>query len=587
MSVFEQISKDLIEAIKAPKQSGTSPYDTTAEVTRIEGSTAWVHIPGGVDETPVKMSINAKPGDHVRVRVAGGQAWLTGNDTAPPTDDKKAEAAQKTADDILLKVNAIKTSKIIAALIETEAINADWITAGSLSADRISGGTLKLGGESDVNGILQLYNDSDVLVGQWDNTGFYIGDGFKVSTAGYVEITNGSIVLGNLDNRWISMARTGIWSYTAVEGDPAHPYWHGKIMLGNDGFWDVWDNRYHVMYGGSIYPPNNIVMSSGKTVDGVDVSELPCHISTSGSADLNNYRTEGTYFFSSGVTLSNTPNGAVNGWLQVLPTNGGACRQIWHRLGSNGGTIPTYTDMYVRTYSGSAWLDWVRIVTDAYLSAIPINLELRSTYDTANPATSASYVPRVKFQDKNGVELAHVGGWVAANATKWGLQLEGERIVSGTAKRNTLYLGVDDSGDATVDISGTGAAAAWRTAIGVNNSVVAHTQSNNLSLATGTDAVPSGVNSGVLSAGTYLLIAGCAFSSNSTGQRAVYFTTNSSGGGAIQQGRIALPANAASRYQVSLLVNVSSNTTYYLGVWQNSGSTLTVSAGFMNVIKLH
>lgn len=76
---------------------GTEPYDTTAEVVRVEGSTAWVHIPGGVDETPVQMTVNAEPGDIVQVRVGGGQAWIVGNASAPPTDDKTANAAKQTA----------------------------------------------------------------------------------------------------------------------------------------------------------------------------------------------------------------------------------------------------------------------------------------------------------------------------------------------------------------------------------------------------------------------------------------------------------------------------------------------------------
>ncbi len=95
----QKIIKDFVEAMNQSKK-GTSPYDTTATVVRVEGSTAWVHIPGGVDETPVAMSINAKPGDTVRVRVAGGQAWTVGNDSAPPTDDTAATLAQIKADEV-------------------------------------------------------------------------------------------------------------------------------------------------------------------------------------------------------------------------------------------------------------------------------------------------------------------------------------------------------------------------------------------------------------------------------------------------------------------------------------------------------
>ena len=80
---------------------GTEPYDTPAEVVRIEGNTAWVHIPGGVDETPVQLTVNAEEGDIVQVRVGGGSAWITGNATAPPTDDKVAVAAQATAEEAL------------------------------------------------------------------------------------------------------------------------------------------------------------------------------------------------------------------------------------------------------------------------------------------------------------------------------------------------------------------------------------------------------------------------------------------------------------------------------------------------------
>lgn len=93
---MKQIQHDLIEAMNAASPK-TSPYDTEAEVVRVEGGTAWVHIPGGVDETPVAMTINASAGDTVRVRVGNGTAWLVGNDTAPPTDDHTAIIASRQA----------------------------------------------------------------------------------------------------------------------------------------------------------------------------------------------------------------------------------------------------------------------------------------------------------------------------------------------------------------------------------------------------------------------------------------------------------------------------------------------------------
>ena len=87
----------IAKAMKDASKAKTSAYDTTAVVKRIEGNTAWVHIPGGVDETPVRMTINAKVGDSVQVRVSDGSAWLAGNASAPPTDDTTAFTAVNMA----------------------------------------------------------------------------------------------------------------------------------------------------------------------------------------------------------------------------------------------------------------------------------------------------------------------------------------------------------------------------------------------------------------------------------------------------------------------------------------------------------
>lgn len=100
-SSINRIKKNIIEAMQSANNQGTSAYDSVAEVRRVEGDTAWVHIAGGVDETPVKLTIAAKAGDIVQVRVGGGRAWITGNASAPPTDDHMANTANtiaKTAD---------------------------------------------------------------------------------------------------------------------------------------------------------------------------------------------------------------------------------------------------------------------------------------------------------------------------------------------------------------------------------------------------------------------------------------------------------------------------------------------------------
>lgn len=93
---MNEILDIITQAVK--REGKTKPYDTTAKVTRIDGNTAWVHIDGGVDETPARKTINAKPGDTVQVRLGGGTAFLVGNATAPPTDDTAALRAKIAAD---------------------------------------------------------------------------------------------------------------------------------------------------------------------------------------------------------------------------------------------------------------------------------------------------------------------------------------------------------------------------------------------------------------------------------------------------------------------------------------------------------
>lgn len=132
--------KTFVKAIKAEKKD-PSPYDTTAKVTRVEGNTAWVHISGGVDETPVRMTVNAEVGDEVQVRVGGGKAWITGNATAPPTDDKTAllariegiEAKQK-AREATAKADVANDKADTATQYASDALDA---ASGSLVTDTL------------------------------------------------------------------------------------------------------------------------------------------------------------------------------------------------------------------------------------------------------------------------------------------------------------------------------------------------------------------------------------------------------------------------------------------------------------------
>ena len=93
----------ILKAIKEMLNKIPTPYDKQAKVVRKDGNTLYVHINGGVPETPAEKTIDAEVGDIVRVRVSGGKASLTGNITHPPTGDQKAVEAEKKAEKALEK----------------------------------------------------------------------------------------------------------------------------------------------------------------------------------------------------------------------------------------------------------------------------------------------------------------------------------------------------------------------------------------------------------------------------------------------------------------------------------------------------
>lgn len=114
---IDSMAKELLNSIQESNGKKTSAYDTVAQVVRIdrENGVAWIHIPGGVDETPASLTVDAKVGDTVQVRVAGGRAWLTGNGTRPPTDDATAIAAKSDAQKAVNEAEYASQSAVQAA----------------------------------------------------------------------------------------------------------------------------------------------------------------------------------------------------------------------------------------------------------------------------------------------------------------------------------------------------------------------------------------------------------------------------------------------------------------------------------------
>lgn len=139
-SSMDKLAKELKKQMTASDERKPKPYDTQAEVLRVEDGVAWVHIPGGVDETPVRLTINAKKGDNVNLHVANGTAWITGNSTNPPTDDSTANYAVNISNEVKKDVTVL--NNIVVDVIEaTNArftnVEADTAKIHDLTADNL------------------------------------------------------------------------------------------------------------------------------------------------------------------------------------------------------------------------------------------------------------------------------------------------------------------------------------------------------------------------------------------------------------------------------------------------------------------
>lgn len=175
--------QELLDAINIISQNKDRSFDTPAKVLRVEGDTVWVHIDGGSDETPVQKTINCEEGETVQVRISNGSAFLVGNASAPPTDDKTANIAYFTAEQADEKATeAIKSVEAISQTVEGK------VDIGDSNIRDISSTMYQ-----DAYGV-NIYNDT-LAVG--DSYAHIDGDSFDIkqaTTAGVIDNTNDPVV---------------------------------------------------------------------------------------------------------------------------------------------------------------------------------------------------------------------------------------------------------------------------------------------------------------------------------------------------------------------------------------------------------
>lgn len=158
---LEKITRDFIKTLTEPQKKRTTAYDSKGIVTRIEDGIAWVKLAGSKIETPLQMTISADPGDEVQARIGNGTGWLTGNGTAPPTDDRMANksykvarsADQKAVDAQNAAAEAFKSAEDAAAAAESARTDAGIAHEAALDALR------GLAEVEDVVGVLTWFSE--------------------------------------------------------------------------------------------------------------------------------------------------------------------------------------------------------------------------------------------------------------------------------------------------------------------------------------------------------------------------------------------------------------------------------------------
>ena len=115
--------------------------------------------------------------------------------------------------------------------------------------------------------------------------------------------------------------------------------------------------------------------------------------------------------------------------------------------------------------------------------------------------------------------------------------------------------------------------------------VTTHNSPVNVSIANATDTTI--INTGAKSAGTYLLIVHASFEVNATGRRRIFVSTTTNGNEVDRYSQILIPAapGAATEMTFAVVHTITSNTTWYLRVYQNSGGALNVNGG-IRVVKI-
>ena len=372
--------KDFVSAIRETK-SGTKPYDTTATVVKTEGSTAWVHIPGGIDETPVQMSIDAKVGDSVNVRVSGGHAWITGNTSRPPTDDATAIVAQETAE--VAQETAEEAQATAQATRNYFWHDADGAHVSTVEGDASTGKNVLIDSDSielrDGTDVVASFEENEITLGQDDAVIELcggVGSMHQTSDASehklYLTLdptaadagkaltllmdTHGEDVLANGAKVYLT---SNIQNDGTLGSSSVSVFGTNTVQLRCDTVFNqvnagsLINLAFRLDMGTmTLYPVIQIVadkieLTGDVTANGNGLVPI---VNGDETTDLNNCTETGIYIYTSAA--SHTPN-AAGGSLLVMKTSSSYIKQI-AMPNNSGGTA----SVYARIHYASGWGSW-------------------------------------------------------------------------------------------------------------------------------------------------------------------------------------------------------------------------------------
>ena len=123
----------------------------------------------------------------------------------------------------------------------------------------------------------------------------------------------------------------------------------------------------------------------------------------------------------------------------------------------------------------------------------------------------------------------------------------------------------------------------WVSALGLKGSVT-NSNADGISVANSTNVTLC--NTGSLVPAVYLFFVDVNFPSSTTGRRGVYLSWSNTGSAIdrYSQTNVAPVNGDTTRVLFSVVQNITSTSTVYLRVWQNSGNTMSVGGGIRRIL---